>query len=332
MLKLYKRPQPTETWLINKLIEMSSEGYRIIAELDKKNKVIIKLTVADKLLKNKRYDDRNEYKIYQLLDKLSHKNPNIPKLYGQMSCYEKKHYLENMEKKLIDKGLCNGKEDDIKVYFTVMEYYTDAVQLDRLPYRLNKIQTLSIIWQGLYQIYMLIYVFGILQSDYNPGNILIRKTSKSQIEYNILNAPYRFFDFEFKHDGCNSISTAFKVPTNGIQLILIDFDQARCYHHKYLNVVEVSVSEHVIKHAYSFITSVCSYGDQEILKICTEHFESRGKHLMEYSKQFFNRYNKEKNEPSSWMLIDRLKVTYRMWLRELHRKVQYIDGDYLDLC
>ena len=44
MDKIYKLP--TDDWLINKLIDQSTERYKIIAELHNKDKVIIKLSIS----------------------------------------------------------------------------------------------------------------------------------------------------------------------------------------------------------------------------------------------------------------------------------------------
>jgi len=342
MLKIYKRPRrdsfdkrprPTDSWLVSKLIEGSSEAYKIIAELEKKEKVIIKVSIADD---NKNtyngYDDRNEYKIYQLLDKIKQLKPSIPKLYGQMHCYEKKRYIDNFVEKLKDKGLCNGKSGDVKIYLTIIENIKDGLQINKLGRKLNRIETLSIIMQGLFQMYMFIYIFGILQNDYNPGNILISPTSEQYINYEILHFPYRYFDYELGDDSCNKEGTTYKVLSNGVKLTIIDFDQGKCYHHKYINVTHVDIREHIIEHAFKFIKTVCTYGDYDVFEICKKHYNSRGLHLISYSKQFFDVYNKEKNEPSSEYLIDRLRVTFRMWIRELQRKFPDLDRTNIDIC
>lgn len=330
MLKIHKRPQPTDSWLVNKLIEGSSEAYKIIAELDKKQKVIVKISIAGPSLPSERYDDRNEYAIYKLLDKIPQVKPNIPKVYGQMHCYEKRRYVENFVEKLTNKGLCNGSEKDVKIYLTIMENIKDGVTLDKT--KLNRAQTLSIIFQGLYQMYMFVYIFGILQNDYNTGNILISPTNKTVIDYEIIHFPYRHFDFELTYDSCNQEGSIYHVPTNGLKLTLIDFDQGKCYHHKYINVTQVDIKDHVIEHAFKFITAVCAYGDDDVYQTYKKHYDSRGKHLIAYSKQFFDRYNKERNESSSEMLIDRLRVTFRMWIKELLRKLPEIDPLHMDIC
>jgi hypothetical protein len=332
MIKFHKRPLPTDSWLVSKLIEGSSEAYKIIAELDKKEKVIIKVSIADDSLEKHRYDDRNEYRIYQLLDKIKQTKPNIPKVYGQMHCYEKKRYIDDFIKKLSNRGLCNGQRGDVKIYLTVMENIKDGYPIDKIGRKLNRMETLSIIMQGLFQMYMFIYIFGILQNDYNVGNILVSPTKETYINYEILHFPYRYFDYELGDDDCNKEGSVYKVATNGIKLTIIDFDQAKCFHHKYINVTHVDIKEHVIEHAFRFIQTVCMYGDNDVFEICNNHYKTRGLHLINYSKQFFDRYNKERDESSSDYLIDRLRVTFRMWIKELQRKFPDLDKTHIDIC
>lgn len=342
MTSIYKRPLPTDTWLINKLIEQSTlalrarrmrrartEGYKIIAELDKKEKVIIKVSMdqPDKYSKG-----NNEYYIYKLLEKLGKSQPNIPSIYGVMTCYEKRENIDNLFR-LTGKGLCYGEKDkhSSKIYLTIMENIKHGSTIDTFR-RLNKMETLSVIWQGLFQMYVMYYIFGILHNDYNASNILLYDTRTPFVEYNIVSFPFRYYKFDIGNEEANQDYNTYKIPTYGVKLKLIDFDQAKCYHHNHINVDRVS--DHVIKHAFDFIEVVCKYGDNDVYVICKQHFDTKGKHLIDYCIKFFERYNKERDEISNELFIDKTRVTFRMWMKQLKYKFPELEAHFvnMDLC
>ena len=337
MPHLYLLPEKSNSWLTNKLIKESTDGYLIIAKLHKKGKVIIKLSVG--------HDFHNEYSMYLLLHKIGFNNPNVPKIYGIIECYEKNKFLQNINENLLGKGLCNGSKDDksSKISFTVIERIEDSKHINEVG-KFNKLQTLSLIWQGMFQLYMLYYIFGIIHNDFNTGNILVTHCSDTHIEYNIIRSPYRYFTFDIGDDSFNKDPNVYKVPCYGVKLVLIDFDQAICHHYNHINVKKVDIKEHVIDQAFKLIQVICGYGDESVYKTCKQHFDTRGKHLMKYCEQFFVKFNKElgmfdnsdeskrRLEQCSDYLIDRCRVTYRMWMRELNRQFIELQNEYLDIC
>ena len=301
-MSIYKLPLPTDT----KLIEGSTE-----AELNKKNKVIIKLSTKS----------NDEYNIYKLLEKINH-NPNIPKIYGVMSCYEKNEYIKNNLKDLVNKGLCYGNKDkdSTKIYLSIIERIKDSTTLTYIGNnKLPRMQILSLLLQGLFTIYHMFYVFGILHNDFNESNIMLKSCDQTKIlEYKFISAPYRYFKFELPGgDDWNKCQKKYTIKTYGVQLYLIDYDQALIYHQYYINVDKIS--DHPIENAFKYIKTICKYGDEDIYNICKEHFDTRGKHLIDYSQQFLNSYNQDKSDEKNCFMIDRWRITLRMWIKELFK-------------
>lgn len=321
--KIYELPKPTNTWLVNKIIEKSSEGYIIIAKLHEKEKVIIKLSL----------DSKNEYNIYKLIERLSI-IPTIPKLIGTLSCYELKTNLENLSK-LKDLGLCNGKnnKDSAKIYLSVMERIKDCVKLDQiLTLSLSSIQIISILIQGLYTIYSLYYVFGILHNDFNPGNILLKKCDESEkITFKFNSHPYRHFDYEVKHYS-DELYREDIIHTYGVRLYIIDFDQATTIHKKYINTD--NITKHPIESAKDFLLTIANFANSiELKDIIMQHYDTRGKHLISFSKKFLDKYISDPTEYNCNFLIDRNRVYYKMWLKEFFFKFEELKRKYYgDFC
>jgi hypothetical protein len=323
---LYELPKPTNTWLVNKIIEQSSEGYIIIAKLHDKEKVIVKLSL----------DSKNEYNIYKLIERQPI-IPTIPKLIGTLSCYELKKNLENLENlsKLKDQGLCNGKndKDSTKIYLSIMERIKDCVKLDQIStLSLTSLQIISILIQGLYTIYSLYYVFGILHNDFNPGNILLKKCDENEkITFKFNSHPYRHFDYEIK-DYPDELYREDTIDTYGVRLYLIDFDQATIIHKKYVNTDDISI--HPIESAKDFLLSISnSTNSSELRDIIKQHYDTRGKHLISFSKKFLDKYISDPTEYNCNFLIDRNRVYYKMWLKEFFLKFNGLKRKYYgDYC
>jgi thiamine kinase-like enzyme len=321
--KIYELPKPTNTWLVNKIIEKSSEGYIILAKLHEKEKVIIKLSL----------DSKNEYNIYKLIERLPI-IPTIPKLIGTLSCYELKTNLEDLSK-LKDQGLCHGQKDSesIKIYLSIMERIKDCVKLDKiLTLSLTTLQIISILIQGLYTIYSLYYVFGILHNDFNVGNILLKKCDESKkITFKFNSHPYRHFDYEIKHNS-DELYRDDIIDTYGVRLYLIDFDQATIIHQKYINTD--NITKHPIESAKEFLLAIVnSINSTELKDIIMEHYDTRGKHLISFSKKFLDKYISEPTEHNCNFLIDRNRVYYKMWLKEFFLKFDGLKRKYYgDFC
>ena len=161
------------------------------------------------------------------------------------------------------------------------------------------------------------YIFGILHNDFNESNIMLKSCDQTKIlEYNFISSPYRYFKFELSGGkDWNKCQHKYEVKTYGVQLYLIDYDQALIYHNNYINIENIKL--HPIQNAFNYIITLCKYGDEDIYNKCQEHYNSRGIHLINYSQQFINSYYQEKSDEKNCFMIDRLRVTLRMWIKEL---------------
>ena len=299
---------PTDDWLTIKDVKDSTEGYIILAQFYKKENVIIKLTARPS----------NELHIYRLLSKLPIVNPCLPKVYDMLSCFEKKENIKDKFAKL--RGLCNGSETDVKVYMTIVEYIEGITLCEVKGMQFTAEQFFSLMIQGIYQIYNLYFVFGIMHNDFNESNILINKHDAPEIKFQLLSHPYRYYDFELGGDSCNTNYHSKYVKAYGVKLYLIDFDQASCYHKKYKNVKDIT--KHPIDSVREFIISLSKYADPKLWQVFEEHYESRGKHLIRYSQQFYDKYKEDPSDYNSYFLIDRTTVTLRMFCNELIYKYE----------
>jgi hypothetical protein len=326
-MSIYKLPLPTDTWLINKLINISSEGYTIIAKLHEKKDVIIKLSLDNPDSKG----GNNEYFIYKFIEKL-HLIPTIPRIYGVMNCYEKNVNIKNNLQNLVDKGLCNGlkNDDSSKIYFTIIKRINNSFNFSEYK-QLPKHYYLSILVQGLYTIYNLFYIFGILHNDFNDGNILLKPCDPNEkIVFKFDYIQYRYFSHEIDLSKDN-YSYKYEIETNGVLLYIIDFDQATIYHHNYINTG--ALNKHPIQNAYDFINTIFKYEDGTLYNICKDHYDTRGEHLIKASQKFIDRYNIEKTEINSYYLIDKLRSHYRMWIKELFNKIDDLKNKgYGEFC
>jgi len=307
---------PTNDWLKVKVIKDSTEGLLVEVILYDKEKVIIKLST----------NTSNEYMISQLLEKLPYEQPNLPKIYGVLTCYEKKEHIKQNLNSLINKGLCNGNNgnnDDIKIYMTIIENIKDSITLEQVG-NSNFItnQYISLILQGLYQIYNLYYIFGIMHNDFNEGNILIVKTDKKEIKHKVVFHPYRYYDYEIIDKECNEWSKSKYITSHGLRMYLIDFDQGSCYHKKYINVK--SINDHPISDVRKYVKAISKYADPKWWKLFEEHYNDRGQHLIKYSRQFFDKYRENPTEHNNYFLIDRTTVTLRMFCNELFKKYRNV--------
>jgi serine/threonine protein kinase len=298
---------PTDNWLNDLVVRASTDDTKLlIGKYMSKNKVVVKLTVGDR---------NSEYVSLSLLkDNTSTYSPNLPVIYGTMSCYETKQNLEENFKRVKGKGICYGnkkEQSSQKIYMSVIGYI-DAKTMDALGnIRLADDQVLSLMMQGLYTIYQLYYVFGILHRDFNGGNILIGPTSKKELVYKIACSPYRFFAHELDDAGCFKDACNKKVETNGVRLYLIDFDQATIYHNKY-NKSDTQYT--VIEDANKFITQIMSLGSNELY---AKYQEIKSVHFDNFKQTCIRRQSKyiqEKTDYSNCHMLDRTTISLRVYI------------------
>jgi serine/threonine protein kinase len=95
----------------------------------------------------------------------------------------------------------NGTEN----YFLFMEYYDLGSILNYIPKNIDEI--ISIINQVIASATLAFEQFGFIHGDLHPGNILLKKTKKDFIKY-------KFTDKNLK------------IKTNGIQIVMFDFDKS----------------------------------------------------------------------------------------------------------
>lgn len=261
--------EPTDDWLIAKTLEtFHDDNYIYFGEFIKKHDVVIKVLSPDNI----------EYKIYKILLKFKSNIPNLPFIYGAYSCYESSKNLseiikqfEEKNNKIVNKGICQlnpGVDNDkIKIEFIVMERITNSstvVELLKCTILHNDL-FLSILMQGLYQIYQLYYIFGIVINDYNASNILLQRTNDMSIEYKISYNPYRYYKEEYR---CIPYNDTWDKTTNiklyGLKIYLIDFDNARIVHDRFRNNPKSNIITNITQQIFSFFDNILLYASKNI--------------------------------------------------------------------
>lgn len=186
----------TDGWLIpNKLLPVDrgeNKNKLIIANIIKKNKVVVKISKKKELLEK---DFLTSKKLEEL------KCVNFAKYLGFFSCNDNfNNYDIN---KPLPKYFCknNGTEN----YFLFMKYYDIGSILNYKPKSLNDI--ISIINQVIASTTLAFEQLKFIHGDLHPGNVLIKKTKKDFIKYK-----YNDKDLEIK--------------TNGIEIVMFDFDRS----------------------------------------------------------------------------------------------------------
>jgi hypothetical protein len=283
--------------------------------------VIIKLSI----------NYETEYNIYKLLKKLK-TNPNIPYIYGKIQFYEKNEYLLNNFQKLVCKRLCNIST---LINFSIIERINYSVRFSELSIkniRLSRIEILSLLLQGLYAIYNMFYMFGILYNDFSKENILLKPCDKSKtIIYEFDNQRYRYFNIDFDFDFNFEQYNKQIIETNGVQLYLIDFYQSTSYYKHFINLNKIEI--HPIDNAYAFIKTICKNSDNSIYEICEEHFKIRGKHLIWKSQFFIDAYLQNPTYQNNYFMIDKMRLHYKIWIKELFKLFpEFKDKGYGQFC
>lgn len=264
--------EPTDKWLIAKTIEsINAENYVLFGELAKKHDVVIKI------LRN----NFIEYKIYRILLNFNYVLPNLPKIYGTYTCYENSKTFENyvntyntQKNKSVNTSICkfnhekNKDNDKIKIKFIVMERISDcsiAINLFKNK-KLDNNLFLSILMQGLYEIYQLYYIFGIVIADYNMSNMLVQHVDDKYIEYKLSYNPYRYFKEEQRccpyNDTWDKIT---KIKLYGLKIYLIDFDNGRIIHDRFRDNQKSNIILNVIQQLFSFIDNLSAHASEQII-------------------------------------------------------------------
>lgn len=307
--KIVFRQTPTDEWL-NKLIlhGSSTKGLHFIGNYMKDKKVVVRVTIGEK---------DPEYVVLDLVErKMKTRLTNVPVIYGTMSCYETNKNIHDNFKRITGKGLCYGDKQDNdskKIYMSVISYIDNAVTMtDTGSKKLPDEQVVSLIMQGLFTIYQLYYVFGILHNDFNTSNILIQPTNKEKLEYKIKCTPYRFFAHEFQDDSVFDGPCNMSVESKGVRLYLIDFDQASVYHHNYMNVIFSEKSTTCIESADKFVETMLALGSKDM---CDKYKAMKQLHvnrLIDYCKRhhgmYLDRKDERMNEHFLWHTSTALRV------------------------
>jgi hypothetical protein len=286
-------------WLIDKLIETSTIGNEIIKKFYNNNKIILKLSTY--------YE--TEYICYQLLGKLKN-NPNVLKIYGNIECYKKNKYLEKLNIK--------NYNNNTNIIFNIIERTDNSIILSELSknnIKLSRIKILSLLVQGLYTIYNMFYIFGILYNNFSDDNIIIKLCNENKsIKYEFDNRHYRFFDNNLNIKCYDK----YFVETNGVQLYIIGFDKVTFYHKYFININKIY--KHPIDSAYEFINKICKKYDPFIYKTCKEFYKTKGKYLINASNKFIEIYELDNREQNNNLMIEKISLHYKIWIKELFKK------------
>lgn len=190
----------TNEWLIpNKLLPINRGENRgenknklVLANIIKKKKIVVKISKRKELLEK----DFLTSKKLEVLNCV-----NFAKYLGFFSCNDNfNNYNVN---KPLPKYFCknNGTEN----YFLFMKYYDLGSITNYKPISIEQI--ISIINQIIASTILAFEQLGFIHGDLHPGNVLIKKTKKNFIKYKY-NDKY------------------FEIKTNGIEIIMFDFDRS----------------------------------------------------------------------------------------------------------
>lgn len=166
---------PTIEWLKpnEELIteDISTEGFLIIADLIKKEKVIVKIT--------KGYNKKVKY----FNNLFKNEKYNLIKTYCNFYCHENDKTLTSKYK---DKNeFCSGNNEQQLILLEIMKKYEGSLTL--LEGKLNSYTYLEILKQLLLTQIYLFEKYGFIHNDLHSGNILYKTYSTNEdISYNVL--------------------------------------------------------------------------------------------------------------------------------------------------
>jgi hypothetical protein len=261
--------ESTDKWLIAKTIEsIGDNNYVFYDQLFGLDKIVIKVFMESNI----------ELEIYKLVKKFNYYLPNMPKIYGVYRCYENRHILDKIVNEYNEKNnknvklpLCNGingnkNPDNVRIRFLVMEKIKGKTLQSYFPYNtiLPDNLFISILMQGLYQIYQLYYVFGIVINDYHLGNILIEQNTDEYIEYKFQYHPYRFYRGELE---CFADDTSYdtKLKLYGFKIYLIDFDNGQILHSDYSGNGMGEIKINIMKQIKTFVKNISKYASKNVI-------------------------------------------------------------------
>lgn len=301
---------PTDEWLDKLLLQnVSTKGYLLMGKHMKDQDVVIKLST----------DNNDEYKIYGLMQKMKTYMPNIPYVYANFSCYEKKSIVDRKFKDIKGRGICYGNKDDgqsQRIYLTVIQHLDTFVTLDDVgSAKLPDHHITSLMFQGLYTIYLLYYVFGIMHRDFNGGNILIQQTEKKTLDYKVVYSPYRFFPFEVQIGDCYENGVTYSVDTHGVRLYLIDFDQSSIYHHDYIkDYITTDIKHTIIDEAHAFITSLLSKATSTMVDKYNKVYKQCFDRIKECCLRYHDKYNGDKTPHNNNYMLYKTAAALRAYM------------------
>lgn len=186
----------TDGWLLPNILLNVNRGENknklIRASIIKKKEVVVKISKKKELLE---IDYNTSIKLSEL------KCINFAKYLGFFSCKDDIDNY-NLEKKL-PKFFC--KNNGTINYFLYMNYYPNGSIINYIPNNIDEI--ISIINQVLASIILAYEKYGFIHGDLHPGNVLCKNTKKESIKYSFSNRNK-------------------EINTNGIQIIIFDFDRS----------------------------------------------------------------------------------------------------------
>lgn len=304
--------EPTDKWLIAKTIEsVNSDNVVLFGEFNKKHDVVIKVLKTNYI----------EYKIYKILYHFKYELPNLPKIFGAYTCFENSKFLfdivnnyNKQNNKNVNTGICrydpkiDENENKIKIKFVIMERIKNSEIACNIfnGKKLSDDLFLSIMMQGLYQIYQLYYIFGIVISDYNMSNMLVQKTDDKYIQYKISYNPYRYYKEEFRCIPYNDTwDKIIDITLYGFKIYLIDFDNGNIIHDRFRDVPKSKILVNIIRQLFSFLDNISIYANNNIVAILQQLYKEKNI-LIDCCEHSLNNYN---NSNKTW--IDNSHLIYK---------------------
>ena len=280
--------------------------------------------------------DNTEYKIYKALKLLNNQLIGLVKIYGIYTCIDS-------DKKISDLILEYDKTHNNKLNFNLCLYKQNTKKSDLIDLKMIVIENVygaetindiminnkkfpndifvSLMLQGLYIMFNLYSIFGIVQNDYNPSNILIKPTSTKKLKYNFTYNVSSYYKIQegippdFNHH-------IVKLDSHGLRLYLIDFDNALILHTDYAEDPNANIKTNIIEHMRKFLNTMYNYALPEIADKIKSFLAENGKywHLSKiYVENKLRIYNK--TEIKCWsqnaFVINRTAFTLYKCINEL---------------
>ncbi len=208
---------PTTDWLkpLNEFIvnldNSNTIGMLILAELVKKEKIIVKIT-------------SNFNKKLMIIDKILSEEPNFIKTYCVFPCYENLKILNKKYKN--SNSFCNedknNKEKNKLITLELMKKYKNG-SITNLKNKLTIEKSRKILEQLILAQINVFYKYGFVHNDINLSNILFKIAEKENVY------EYKVCDYIFNLKNSNVVTLKKLIKKGEIIPVISDFDKSKCY-------------------------------------------------------------------------------------------------------